>query len=80
MGVKIAKRYSFYKSLTNVLKLVLNFSPIGPHKIALGFLETLRFRFLMIFFRKFQIHYCSPREKSKTSIIWETSDRTARRN
>ncbi len=32
MGAKISKRYSSYKLQPEVLKLVLNFSPNGPHK------------------------------------------------
>ena len=40
--------------------------------------EILRLRFLTIFFRKFEIHHCSLYGKSKTSIIWKTSDRRAK--
>ncbi len=57
MGAKISKRYS-YKSHPNILKLVMNFPPNGPHKITLGIFEILSLRFLMIFFQKFQIHHC----------------------
>ncbi len=43
MGVKITKCYSSYKSQTNVLKLVLNFPPNGPHKSMFGIFEILSF-------------------------------------
>ncbi len=43
MGAKISKRYSSYKSQPNVLKLVLNFPPNGPHKTAMGIFEILSF-------------------------------------
>ncbi len=56
MGAKISKRYSSYKLKPKVLKLVLNFPPSGPHKNGLGIFEILSFWFLMIFFRKLQIH------------------------
>ncbi len=35
------------------------FPPNGPHKITLGIFKILSFRFLTIYFRKFQIHHCS---------------------
>ena len=44
MGVKNSKRYS-YKSQPKLMKLVLNFPPNGPHKIAFGVFEILSFRF-----------------------------------
>ena len=47
MGVN---RYS-YKSQP---KLVLNFSPNGPHNSKLGIFEILTFRFLTIFFENFK--------------------------
>ncbi len=54
-GSEISKRYSSYKSQPNVSKLVLNFSPNGAHKNALGFFETLSYWFLTIFIEKFAI-------------------------
>ncbi len=57
-GVKILKRYS-YKSRPKVFKLLLNFPPNGPHKPTLRIFEIFSYRFLAIFFRKFQIQHCS---------------------
>ena len=59
MGVNISKRYSSYKSQPFVFKLILNFSPKVPPKTTLGIFKILSFRFLTIFFRKFQIHHCT---------------------
>ena len=78
MGVKISKRYSSYKSQRNVFKLVLNVTPNGPHRMTLRIFQILSFRFVTIFSRKFQIHHCM--KKSKTSIIWKTPDRRAKRS
>ncbi len=58
MGAKISKCYS-YESQPKVLKLVLNFPPNGPHRIMFGIFDILSFKFLIIFFRKFQIHDCN---------------------
>ncbi len=55
MGAKITKRFSSYKSETNVLKLVLNFSPNGPHKTTFGVFEIFFFwvsDFYRFFFSK----------------------------
>ncbi len=68
MGAKISKRYSSYKLQPKVLKLVLNFPPNGPHKTTLGIFEILSFRFLMIFFRKFQFHHCSLWRNQKSQL------------
>ncbi len=51
MGAKISKRYSSYKSQPNVLKLVLNVSPNGPHKTTVWIFEIFNFWFLGIFFQ-----------------------------
>ncbi len=50
MGVNISKRYSTYKSQPNVLKLVLNFPPNGPHKNTFGIFEILKNEILTTFF------------------------------
>ncbi len=78
MEAKISERYS-YKLQPKAFKLFLNFLSNGPHKTTFGIFEILRLRFLMIFFRKFQIHHC-PMENPKTSIIWKMSDRRAKRS
>ncbi len=49
-GSEISKRYSSYKLQPNVLKLVLNYPPNGPHKTTFGIFEILSFWFLTIFF------------------------------
>ena len=54
MGVKISKRYSSYKSQPKVFKLVLNFPSSGPNKTTFVIFKILSFRFLTIYFRKFQ--------------------------
>ncbi len=59
MGVKISKRCSSNKLQPKALKLVLNFPPHGLHETTFGIFAILNFRFLTIFFRKFQIHHCS---------------------
>ncbi len=59
MGMKISKLYFSYKSQPKAFKLFLNFLPNGPHKTTFGIFEILGLRFLMIFFRKFQIHHCT---------------------
>ena len=68
MGVKLSKRYSSYKSQPNVLKLALIFSHNGPHKTTLGIFEILSFRFLTIFFRKFQMHHCNVWRNQKAQL------------
>ncbi len=50
MGVKIAKRYSTYKSQPKVFKLFLNVLPNGPHKTTFGIFEILKIEILTIFF------------------------------
>ncbi len=60
-------RYS-YKSQPKLLKLILNFPNNGPHKITLKIFEVLSFRFLMIFFRKFQIRHCSLWKNQKPQL------------
>ena len=65
MGAKISKRYSVsYKSQPKVFILALNFPPNGPHK-TFGIFQIFSFRFLTIFFPKFQIYYCSPGRNQK---------------
>ncbi len=49
MGVKISKRYSSHKSQPKVFKLVLNFTPNGPHKTTFCILEILSFCCVAIF-------------------------------
>ncbi len=49
MGAKISKRYSSYKSLPKVYKLVLNFLPNDPHKTTFGIFEILKIGILTIF-------------------------------
>ncbi len=68
MGVKISKGYSSYKSQPKVLKLFLNFPPNSAHKTAFGIFEILSFRFLTIFFRKFQIQHCSLGRNQKPKL------------
>ncbi len=72
MGVKISKRYSWYKSKRYVFKLVLNVSPMARSKLPWGF---LKFEFpLFTFFSKISNHYLYPMEKAKTSIIFKTTE------
>ncbi len=78
MGVKISKRYSSYKSQPNVFKLVLNFLPNGPHKIALGIFQIWGFWILMIFFQTFKLTIVAYGE-IKSSIIW-TNERFVEQN
>ncbi len=49
MGAQISKRYSSNKSQPNAFKLVLNFVPNGPHKIAFGIFEISKIEILTIF-------------------------------
>ncbi len=77
--MKISKRYS-YKSQLNVLKHFLNSPPNGAHKTTFGVFENLSFSFLTIFFWKIANSPLYPMEKSKTSIIWKTSDHRAKRS
>ena len=80
IGVHILKRYSSYKSQPRVFKLVLNFPLNGPHKNGLGISEILSFRFLThLFLRNFKFTIV-PYGKLKTSILWKTSDRRAKRS
>ncbi len=58
MRVKISKSYSSYKSQPKAFKFFLNFLPNGPHKTTFVVFEMV-LRFLMIYFRKFQIKHCS---------------------
>ncbi len=80
MGAKISKRYSSYKSQQKAFKLFLNFLPNGPHKTAFGIFEILSLQFLMNFFSKISNSPLYLMEKPKTSIIWKTSDRRAKRS
>ena len=66
-GVKIAKRYSSYKSQPKVFKLFLNFPPDISHKTTMGIFEILRF-----------LIFNELRKKTKTSIIWKRSGRRAK--
>ncbi len=77
-----SKRYSSYQSQSKVFKRFLNFLPNGPHKTTFGIFEIFSFRSLTIFFFenfKFTIAAYIWRNK-KTSIIWRTSARGAKRS
>ncbi len=75
-----SKRYS-YKSQPKVFQLFLNFLLNDPHKIAFQIFEIFIFRFLTIFFSKISNAPLRAMEKcQKTSIIWGTSDRRAKRS
>ncbi len=50
MGAKISKRYSSYKSQSDVFKLFLNFRPNGPHKTTFGSLKFWKLKFYWFFF------------------------------
>ncbi len=82
IGVINSKRHS-YISYPKVLKLILNFPPYGPHKTKFGIFKILNFRLLMIFeFSMIEI-LNSPLYhigKPKTSVIWKTSNRRAKRS
>ena len=74
----MGKKISSYKLQQKVLKLFLNFPPNGPHKTTLGIFDILSLRFFISKISNSLILH--PLEKPKTSIIWKTSDRTAKWN
>ncbi len=81
MGAKISKRYSCLKSLLNLFKPFLIFLLGGPHQSTVFFLfffiwifEILSFWFLTNFWNS----PLYPMGKTKTSIIWKTSNRRAK--
>ena len=79
MGANISKRYSSYQSQPKVFKILPNFPPNGPHKTTFGIFESLSFRFLTFFFENIKFTIIAYGD-IKTSIIWKTSARRAKRS
>ncbi len=73
------------KRISSRLFLVLTSFETFPELFLPIILTKLRWNFEFpifndYFFRKFQIYHCSLWRNKKTSIIWKTSDRRAKRS
>ena len=77
IGANNSKRHSFCKLQPKRLKLVLIFPPIGPRKVTFVICKIWSFQFLAFFFESLQFTIAAY-GKSKTSIIWKTSDHRAK--
>ena len=81
MGVQISKCYSSYKSQPNVYKLVLNFPPNGPSSQSnIGDFGNFEFAIFNDVCPKFSNSPLYSIEKPKTSILWKTGNRRAKRS
>ncbi len=67
-GIENSKHYSSYKSQPKVFKLFLNFFLMVLKKVLFWIFEILSFRFLTIFFRKFQFYHCSLLRNQKPQL------------
>ena len=76
MGAKTSKIYSSLKSLLNPFKLCLNFLLVILTKVLVWIFKILSFWFLT----NFWISHLNSTGKQKTSTIWKTSDRSAKRS
>ncbi len=82
LGVKISTTVLFLQNATKSFETCLEFSSQSQslHKTTFVFFLIFEFPIFNYFFSKISNSPLQPIEKSKTSIIWKTSERRAKRS